>query len=92
MDIKIHKNDIETFILNYVGERNFDNICNELYNIYVSTTKVDDYVIKEIVTYTIHKVNEKERLIKKRKEQLKQLKKLELPEQRSKEWYEMRKD
>ena len=92
MDIKIHKNDIETFILNYEGERNFDNICNELYNIYVSITDVDDYVIKEIVTYTIHKMNEKERLIRKRKEQLKQLKKLTLPEQRSKEWYEMRKD
>ena len=92
MDIKIHKNDIETFILNYEGERNFDNICNELHNIYVSITDVDEYVIKEIVTYTIHKMNEKERLIRKRKEQLKQLKKLTLPEQRSKEWYEMRKD
>ena len=92
MDIKINKNDIETFILNYEGERNFDNICNELHNIYVSITDVDDYVIKEIVTYTIHKMNEKERLIRKRKEQLKQLKKLTLPEQRSKEWYEMRKD
>tara|TARA_B100000214_G_scaffold84959_1_gene57974 strand:+ start:6671 stop:7828 length:1158 start_codon:yes stop_codon:yes gene_type:complete len=92
MDIKINKNDIETFILNYEGERNFDNICNELHNIYVSITDVDEYVIKEIVTYTIHKMNEKERLIRKRKEQLKQLKKLTLPEQRSKEWYEMRKD
>ena len=92
MDIKINKNDIETFILNYEGERNFDNICNGLHNIYVSITDVDEYVIKEIVTYTIHKMNEKERLIRKRKEQLKQLKKLTLPEQRSKEWYEMRKD
>ena len=37
-------------------------------------------------------MNHKRKLVQRRKEQLKQLKKLVLPEQRSKEWYEMRKD
>tara|TARA_Y100000817_G_scaffold69584_1_gene52985 strand:+ start:6072 stop:7244 length:1173 start_codon:yes stop_codon:yes gene_type:complete len=94
MEIKITKEDIETYILNYEdeGEVDVDTIWNDLKEIYTITTKPEEYVVKELLSHTIHKMNHKRKLVQRRKEQLKQLKKLVLPEQRSKEWYEMRKD
>ena len=80
MEIKITKEDIETYILNYEdeGEVDVDTIWNDLKEIYTITTKPEEYVVKELLSHTIHKMNHKRKLVQRRKEQLKQLPKVAL--------------
>ena len=85
----IKKEDIQEFIkLNELTEQ---DIKTELYNIYDIRTTSEKYVINKLVDYIIEDEENKKKTYEKRRSQLMFLKNLELPEQRSKEWYEMRK-
>ena len=94
MDIKA--SDIGEYIQDY-SLNDVDDICKELsslYNINVKTKYGDSqmYIIKNLVN---HFLSEKERLQKtyeRRKNILEGLKQLKLPDQRTPEWYEMRKE
>lgn len=94
MDIKA--SDIVEYIQDY-SLNDVDDICQELsslYNINVKTKYGDSqmYIIKNLVN---HFLSEKERLQKtyeRRKNILEGLKQLKLPDQRTPEWYEMRKE
>ncbi len=94
MDIKA--SDIGEYIQDY-SLNDIDEICQELsslYNINVKTKYGDSqmYIIKNLVN---HFLSEKERLQKtyeRRKNVLQGLKQLKLPDQRTPEWYEMRKE
>lgn len=94
MDIKA--SDIGEYIQDY-SLNDVDDICQELsslYNINVKTKYGDSqlYIIKNLVN---HFLSEKERLQKtyeRRRNVLEGLKQLKLPDQRTPEWYEMRKE
>ncbi len=94
MDIKA--SDIGEYIQDY-SFNDIDEICQELsslYNINVNTKYGDSqmYIIKNLVN---HFLSEKERLQKtyeRRRNVLEGLKQLKLPDQRTPEWYEMRKE
>lgn len=94
MDIKA--SDIGEYIQDY-SLNDIDDICQELsslYNINVNTKYGDSqmYIIKNLVN---HFLSEKERLQKtyeRRRNVLEGLKQLKLPDQRTPEWYEMRKE
>ena len=94
MDIKA--SDIGEYIQDY-SLNDIDEICQELsslYNINVKTKYGDSqmYIIKNLVN---HFLSEKERLQKtyeRRRNVLEGLKQLKLPDQRTPEWYEMRKE
>jgi putative phage-type endonuclease len=90
MDINI--NDINEY-LNYNYDTvdslydNYNYIINELYNIYTVENTSQKYVIKHLVD----KYLERKKHINIREIKLEKLKQLELPEQRSPEWYALRK-
>ena len=94
MDIKA--SDIGEYIQDY-SLNDIDDICQELsslYNINVKTKYGNSqmYIIKNLVN---HFLSEKERLQKtyeRRRNVLEGLKQLKLPDQRTPEWYEMRKE
>lgn len=89
----IRKNDIIEFIDNRTSDK--ENILSELYNIYDISIDEDNtrkYVIDNIVEYYIDNLKDKEIKYQRRKKQLSILKNMKLPEQRTAEWYEMRKD
>ena len=67
-------------------------IFNDLQNIYSVNDKSSEYVLKSIINTYCEKNRQLELIYQKRRDQLSVLKQLELPEQRSKEWYEMRKN
>ena len=69
-------------------------IKSNLYHIYSDTdiSTVKKYVIDNIVDQYINDKNINDKNIKERKEKLKKLKQLKLPDQRTPEWYEMRKN
>ena len=90
--MKISKSDIETFVQSYEGEIDYTSILIDLMEIYKNTTKAEKYVIHTLLHEIIHNLNHKKNTINKRRTQLERLKKIKLPEQRSKEWYEMRKN
>ena len=90
--MKISKSDIETFVQSYEGEIDYTSILIDLMEIYKNTTKTEKYVIHTLLHEIIHNLNHKKNTINKRRTQLERLKKIKLPEQRSKEWYEMRKN
>jgi len=90
--MKISKSDIETFVQSYEGEIDFTSILIDLMEIYKNPTKAEKYVIHTLLHEIIHNLNHKKTTINKRRTQLERLKKIKLPEQRSKEWYEMRKN
>ncbi len=92
MDTKINKEDIETYINNYEGNLSFQDIYKNLVDIYSAEKTTDTYVLRKLVHSIVEKKIETNAIIKERKFKLFKLKQLELPEQRSKEWYEMRKD
>ena len=87
----INKNDIETYINNsvHLDER---EMLNELCGIYSIECPSEKYVLETIVKTFIQKKIHEETLYRRRRIQLEKLKQLKLPEQRSKEWYEMRKE
>tara|TARA_B100000686_G_C16775258_1_gene967989 strand:- start:804 stop:1934 length:1131 start_codon:yes stop_codon:yes gene_type:complete len=88
----INKDDIEEFITNYEEDMNTTDILIYLMNLYTITTDSERYVLHELVQEIVKKIINKKDTIKKRRNQLNKLKKLKLPDQRSKEWYEMRKN
>ena len=92
MDIK--RNDIVDYINGYnVDEQNIETLKKELYELYsVDGDKNKEYVIDLNVESIVKENITNQKVYNERKEKLKGLKELELPEQRSPEWYEMRKD
>jgi putative phage-type endonuclease len=92
MDIK--RNDIIDYINGYpVCQQNSDNIKKELYELYsIDEDENKKYVVDINVESIVSDNKKNEKIYSERKEKLKQLKLLELPEQRSPEWYEMRKE
>jgi len=88
--MNISKNDIEEFI-NCNEDNDINTIVDELYHIYNITENYQYYIINQLVTTCLKEKEEKQELYEKRRMILNQLKKLELPEQRSIEWYELRK-
>ena len=92
MDISINNDDINTFINSYIDDYSYETIFTELSNFYSLTTSAEKYVLKTLIQDSIDKNKLKKDRIKIKKLTLEKLKQLKLPEQRSKEWYEMRKD
>jgi putative phage-type endonuclease len=92
MDIK--RNDIIDYINGYsVSEQNSDIIKGELYDLYsIENDENKKYVIDINVDSIVSENQKNENIYTIRKEKLKKLKLLELPEQRSPEWYAMRKE
>lgn len=92
MDIK--RNDIIDYINGYpVDQQNSDIIKGELYDLYsIENDKNKKYVIDINVDSIVSENQKNENIYTIRKEKLKKLKLLELPEQRSPEWYAMRKE
>ena len=92
MDIK--RNDIIEYINGYsICQQNPDIIKKELYDLYsIDGDENKKFVIDINVDSIIHDNKKNEMIYSERKEKLKKLKLLELPEQRSPEWYEMRKE
>ena len=82
--MKISKSDIETFVQSYEGEIDYTSILIDLMEIYKNTTKAEKYVIHTLLHEIIHNLNHKKNTINKRRTQLERLKKIKLPEQRSK--------
>ena len=87
MDIK--KDDIDEYISNH---QNFDpnEIKKALYELYEPQSISDKYVIDQLINHTIADNERKYENYRRRKKQLNYLKTLQLPEQRSVEWYKMR--
>lgn len=87
----VNREDIEVFIQNNNGFTK-DEIKENLFSIYEITNSCEDYVINKLIDHIYEQYIEKNEKYERRKKQLEVLKKLELPEQRTKEWYEMRKE
>ena len=87
----VNREDIEVFIQNNNGFTK-DEIKENLFSIYEINNSCEDYVINKLIDHIYEKYIEKNEKYERRKKQLEVLKKLELPEQRTKEWYEMRKE
>jgi putative phage-type endonuclease len=92
MDIK--RNDIIEYINGYeVDEQDLEILKHELYGVYtVDGDENKKYVIDLNVESIVKENISNQKVYNERKEKLKGLKQLKLPEQRSPEWYEMRKD
>jgi len=92
MDIK--RNDIIEYINGYeVNEQDLETLKHELYGVYtVDGDENKKYVIDLNVDSIVKENISNQKVYNERKEKLKGLKQLKLPEQRSPEWYEMRKD
>jgi putative phage-type endonuclease len=86
MNDKIHN-----FILNYQGPLDYEKIYNEYITENNTNNNSELYVVKTLLKDKIEKIKLRHQLISIRKNKLENLKKLELPEQRSEAWYEMRK-
>ncbi len=89
--MNIKREDIEEFVQNN-EEYSKDEIKENLYSIYDINNSCEEYVINKLIDHIYEEHLNKQETYKRRKEQLNVLKKLELPEQRTKEWYEMRKE
>ncbi len=92
MDIK--RNDIADYINGYsVDEQHLETLKEELYVVYnIDGNENKSYVIDLNVESIVEENIRNQGVYNERKEKLKGLKLLELPEQRSPEWYEMRKE
>ena len=92
MDIK--RDDIVDYINGYsVDEQDLETLKHELYDVYnVDGDENKIYVIDINVDSIVKENISNQKIYNERKEKLKGLKLLELPEQRSPEWYEMRKE
>ena len=88
----INKNDIQEYIINNITE-DIILILEGLYMIYnIQPASPDKYVIDNIVEYYYNQFNNLQKIYNERKIKLEKLKLLKLPDQRSPEWYEMRRD
>jgi putative phage-type endonuclease len=92
--MEIYSKDIEEYI--YLNYDNYDNtnineIYDSLYDLYNIKTSSEKYVIDKNINYYITQKQQKEEIYNERRNKLKNLRLLELPEQRSVEWYALRK-
>jgi putative phage-type endonuclease len=67
------------------------NIMTQVKNEYNIAEEYEIYMLKSIVEYVVQDIKNKYKTISRLKLQMNRLQSLELPEQRSKEWYELRK-
>ena len=67
------------------------NIISIINDEIIINDNIEQYVVNTIVQYHIQRIKENENIYNQRKEKLCNLKKLDLPEQRSKQWYDLRK-
>ena len=99
--MNIYKKDIET----YIQERLTDEECGGYNNLSIdiyselaefydikSDKENEKYVLLQIINNILSSKKHTREVIQQRKKQLNKLKKLKLPEQRSPEWYKMRKN
>tara|TARA_B100001094_G_scaffold302021_1_gene328868 strand:+ start:12141 stop:13289 length:1149 start_codon:yes stop_codon:yes gene_type:complete len=89
--MKVRQEDIREYIINNI-DFTIQEIIEQLYTIYDELNENEKYVIQKLATFLYNEIKEKETIFQRRREKLQTLKQLELPEQRSKEWYEMRKE
>ena len=89
----IFTKDIQEFIdNNYCKEsNNLKEIYNQLYEIYGVKTDSEKYVIDKNIMYYLTEKNKRETIYEERRNKLNNLKKLKLPDQRTPEWYALRK-
>jgi putative phage-type endonuclease len=87
--MNISKQDIEEYI-NHNKDLDEHIIIYELCEIYNCSETYELYMIHKLVTNYIDELSHKEELYNKRRIILSELKTLDLPEQRSPEWYELR--
>ena len=89
----IFSKDIQEYIdHNYQkDENNLTDLYEELYALYDVKKDSEKYVIDKNIIHYLTEKNEKEILYEERRQKLKNLKTLELPEQRTPEWYALRK-
>ena len=90
--MEIMKETIDKFIINYNGDLDHKKIFEKFVLQYKIKNSSEIYVINKLIDNSIEKINEKHQRVLTKKKKLEKLKQLELPEQRTKEWYEMRKD
>ena len=90
--MEIMKETIDKFIINYNGDLDHKKIFEKFVLQYNIKNSSEIYVINKLIDNSIEKINEKHQRVLTKKKKLEKLKQLELPEQRTKEWYEMRKD
>jgi len=91
--MNIFSNDIQEYIDNNYQkeENNITEIYVQLYEIYDVKKDSEKYVIDKNIIHYLTEKNKKEILYEERRQKLKILKTLELPEQRTPEWYALRK-
>jgi len=91
--MNIFSNDIQEYIDNNYQkeENNITEIYVQLYEIYDVKKYSEKYVIDKNIIHYLTEKNKKEILYEERRQKLKILKTLELPEQRTPEWYALRK-
>ena len=87
----VNRNDIEKYINNN-NHLNRIKTYNELIELYSVTSQPEKYVLENIINTYIDRLEQEKRVYDERRIKLDRLKRLELPEQRSAEWYEMRKE
>ena len=92
--MKITKENIDEIIHNGSHPPQLDHkeIFEKVVLQYDIKNKAEIYVINKLIDHSITKRIRQEQIINNRKNILRKLKQLKLPEQRTKEWYEMRKD
>ena len=89
--MNISKIDIEEF-LSTATINDYDVVVGMLFDIYEVKNETEKYTVDTIVKDILENKAKMEVIYNLRKEKLKKLKQLELPEQRTPEWYEMRKE
>ena len=89
----IFTKDIQEFIdNNYCKDsNNLKEIYDQLYEIYNVKTESEKYVIDKNIIYYLTEKNKRETIYEERRNKLNNLKKLKLPDQRTPEWYALRK-
>ena len=93
--MNIHKKDIEEYIINNFDSYKTNSITlfQDLYDLYQITDENlnEKYIIQNICNYVLEECKKNEKKYNRRKNQLNKLKKLKLPDQRTPEWYALRK-
>ena len=88
--MNIMKDNIDNFVKNYGDKLNSKDIIDK-YMESKNLNEAEKYVVETLIENKVKEIQLNNESILERKNKLEKLKKLELPEQRSKEWYEMRK-
>jgi putative phage-type endonuclease len=88
----IMKEEIDKFILAYNGDLNHQKIFEQFVLKYEINNKAELYVLKTLINDCIENIISYGEVLNRRRDKLTKLKKLELPEQRTPEWYELRKE